>query len=209
MLWPVGVEHPLLGDQAAQRGLETVEGGDGHRVMPGGRGRGGRAGRPGAEPVARRAGGSRPRARRPISRVRCERNVSSWRISARLMPCSRAISASSPRSSAERSMAARGGAGRDERAQALERDGRGGDAEGGAGALQQRRCAPSRARRGGTISDWMSASRASTASVSRSRIAAPWARTSLSRWRAELICASRWTSSSASSDGAHDDCIPL
>ena len=53
------------------------------------------------------------------------------------MPCSRAISESRPRSSAERSHGQRGGAGRDERAQALERDGRGGDAEGGPGALQQ------------------------------------------------------------------------
>ena len=54
------------------------------------------------------------------------------------MPCSRAISASRPRSSAERSRAAVGGAGGDERAEALERDLGGGHAERGAGALQQR-----------------------------------------------------------------------
>jgi hypothetical protein len=51
------------------------------------------------------------------------------------MPCSRAISASRPRSSAERSRAA--GAGGHERAQPLERDRGGAHAERGAGALQQ------------------------------------------------------------------------
>ncbi len=55
------------------------------------------------------------------------------------MPCSRAISASSPRSSAERSRATVGGAGGDERAEPLERDLGGGDAERRAGTLQQRR----------------------------------------------------------------------
>ena len=54
------------------------------------------------------------------------------------MPCSRAISASRPRSSAERCAGGVGGAGADERAEALERDLRGRDAERGAGALQQR-----------------------------------------------------------------------
>ena len=91
-----------------------------------------------------------------------------------------------------------GGGRGDELAEALERDGRGRQAEGGAGALEQAGAVADSSLPRRTISFWMSASRASTASVSRSRIAEPCASTSLRRWRAELICWSRWTSSSAS-----------
>ena len=65
--------------------------------------------------------------------------MSSWRISARLMPCSRAISASRPRSSAERSIAAVAAPGVTSwhRRSSVTDGGR--DAERDAGALQQRR----------------------------------------------------------------------
>ena len=66
--------------------------------------------------------------------------------------------ASRPRSSAERSRAARAPAGGDQRAQALERDGGGGRRRARRRRAAAARCAPARARPRRSISVWISAS---------------------------------------------------
>ena len=160
-----------------------------------------RAGRRRPSPRPSPARGSRPRAPGPSRRVRWERKASSWRMSARLMPCSRAISASRPRSSAERSRAGSAAPGVISAAELLERDlgRRAAPSAAPAERSSAVRSCSSWARR--PISAWMSARRASTASTSRARIAAPCASTSSSSRRADASCASRCASSSASNIG--------
>ena len=149
-------------------------------VRPGGRGRGGGAGarRAGSRaPAGRRRAGSRASGSAPTRRVRWERKASSWRMSARLMPCSRAISPSRPRSSAERSRAARAPSGVISTHRRSSVTCVRGVAEQRRGALQQRGRAPPRAARGGPSPSGCRRACASTPSTSRARIDSPWPRT--------------------------------
>ena len=143
------VEQPLLGEEPAQRGLEAVEGGDRHRVTPGGRGRGGQAGAGG-----RGGAGAGPAGVAGLGVLADE--AGQVREERELLAHQRAVDAVLAGDLGQQAAQlggalARGAAApaRHERAQALERDLGGGDAERGAGALQQRARGPARGRRGG------------------------------------------------------------